>query len=228
VTRGALYMIWGDNPKVNTALLTAVEAWKQTHPDIPYHVQRMPPTSDLRCKSRMLDLSPFDVTLYLDCDTVVLGRVDKLFTEAGLFGLACCINPHPWARRYDSLHECGDMIEYDTGVVCFDRRDKVRSLFDRWKAGDSLNSRSFFMSGTGPAQMPVNDQCAFANAVYMEAFNPAILPVNYNFHPTWQKTVFGPIKIWHDYRDVPAGVRKWNDEQSAQGALLQCGGIDIK
>ena len=52
----------------------------------------MPADSDLRCKSRMYELSPYDETLYLDVDTVVLNRVGRrapyYFLDPGSVGAA--------------------------------------------------------------------------------------------------------------------------------------------
>ncbi|MEJ0070814.1 MAG: hypothetical protein WDO24_21130 [Pseudomonadota bacterium] len=38
----------------------------------------------------MFEHSPFETTVYLDADTVVLGRLDYGFEMAERFGLACC------------------------------------------------------------------------------------------------------------------------------------------
>lgn len=221
MTRGILFMVWGENEKVNAALPRAIASVEAIHPELEHHVCKMPDGSDLRCKARMLDLSPFDTTLYLDVDTVLLGRMDHAFAKAEQHSLAICINPHPWARRYDGLHSRGEITEYDTGVVAFTK--KAKPLFEEWKAGEYLNSRSFFFSATGGlCQMPVNDQCAFAAAVDKTGFNPHVLPVNFNFHHKWQPIVFGPVKVWHDYGDVPDAVVKWNEEQTGPGAVLRC------
>jgi hypothetical protein len=77
----------------------------------------------------------------------------------------------------------------------------------------------------GVAQMPVNDQCGFANAVSVNGFNPFVLPLNWNFRHRWQKTVFGPVKIWHDYDDVPESIVRWNEQQSRPDAVIQCGRV---
>jgi hypothetical protein len=226
MTRGILLMIWGDNARVNAALPRAIASVQMWHPELPYHVQHMPDKSDLRCKAQMFDLSPYDETLYLDVDTVVLGPLGFAFEKAKRFGIACCININPWARRYRALSDQDDAIEYDTGVLVFDKcSGRAADLFEAWEAGNDLDSSSCFFSADGVAQMPVNDQCAFAAAVETTGINPFILPVNWNFHPHWQKTVFGEIKIWHDYNPVPDGILHWNSVQMIPGAVLQCGQV---
>jgi hypothetical protein len=64
----------------------------------------------------MMELSPFEETLYLDADTVVLDRLDFGFEQAARFGVACCICECPWARRYRGLPN-DDGVEYSTGVL---------------------------------------------------------------------------------------------------------------
>ena len=54
------------------------------------------PIKGLLQKSQMFQFSPFRETLYLDADTVVLGRLDFAFLKAQEFGLACCICECPW------------------------------------------------------------------------------------------------------------------------------------
>ena len=60
-------------------------------------------------------------------------------------------------------------------------------------------------------RMPYNDQASFAVAVERLQFNPFVLPLNWNFRPIWQRSFFGPLKIWHDYNDAPQffdGIKK--------------------
>jgi hypothetical protein len=71
----------------------------------------------------------------------------------------------------------------------------------------------------------VNDQAGFALAIQQTGFNPWVLPTNWNFRHRWQKTVFGPIKVWHDYDDVPESILRWNEQQSRPDAVIQCGRV---
>ena len=68
------------------------------------------------------------------------------------------------------------------------------------------------------AHMPVNDQAGFALAVERTGFLPFVLPMNWNFRPKWHKSFFGPIKIWHDYREVPSDIEDWNRVQARRAA----------
>ena len=161
------------------------------HPEMPVHTVELPLNASLLDKSRMLDLSPYDQTLYLDIDTIVMDRLDFGFEKAAKFGFACSICECPWARRYAGLS--GDLIEYNTGVVFFTKQ--MKPLFDRWKhyAGTLDSSTLFKKKGTNELmKMVSNDQAAFAKAIEESDISPFVLPLNWNLRPIWQKNHVGP------------------------------------
>jgi hypothetical protein len=223
VTRGILYLVWKGHADPTAALERSIASLERWHPELKCHVQWLSGDVTLLDKAKMLDLSPFDETLFLDADTVVMGDLNYGFQQAQRFGVSLCININPWARRYAGLVDAGETTEYDTGVIFFDKRQAaVQELFQAWKDNCDLDSSVRFLGPDGIAQMAVNDQCSFAHAVASQRFNPWILPVNYNVHPRWQKTIFGPIRILHDYKEVPSGLEKWNEDQSEYGGVIKC------
>ena len=127
--RGVLYVIWGDSKETEKWLQRSMQSLRQYHPDMPVHIERFDIGSKIN-KTKICDLSPFEQTAYLDNDTVVMGRLDFGFDKAGQFGLACCINENPWARRFGDSQLSGDMVEYNSGVLFF--TDKARPVFDQW------------------------------------------------------------------------------------------------
>ena len=167
-------------------------------------------------------LTPFEETLFLDSDTVVLDRLDFGFEMAAQHGLAVSICECPWARRYGGLD--GDVVEYNTGVIFFNQ--KSYHVFDAWDAcGRDIDSSILFYQGTSVVRMPFNDQAGFAKAIIDTGFNPYVLPYNWNFRPMWHRTFWGPIKIWHDYSDPPAEVVAWTNNQANAGAIIQFGDL---
>jgi hypothetical protein len=215
-------MVWG--PKAEAAMARSIASLKDMHPELPYEVVRLPSDTDaikgLLEKSRMMELSPYDETLFLDCDTVVLDRLDYGFAQAARHGLACCICESPWARRYRGLPK-DDGIEYNTGVLFFSR--VVEPLFKRWRALISeIDSAIDFVHPDGRRGfMPFNDQAAFAMAVSEWERPPFVLPLNWNFRPIWQWTFFGPIKIWHEYSDPPPALKQMNAAYRRPDAVIQ-------
>lgn len=204
MSRGVLYLIWGT--ACDELLARSMESLKKYHPDLPVHVERLAENSTYLDKSRMYELSPFDVTAYLDADTLILGNLDYGFERAEKFGLACCINESPWARRYDGLADAGDLEEYNAGVVFFDKI-KSRPVFDAWTAcGREIDSSSRFKTPDGVKRQICNDQAGMAKAIADTGFNPWVLPVNWNFRQEWHRSYMGPLKIWHDYSPPPAAL----------------------
>jgi len=222
MSRGVLYMVWGE--KAEKALSRSIASLNEVHPELPHEVIRLPPGTDgikgLLEKSRMMELSPFEETLFLDADTVVLDRLDFGFAQALRFGLACCICECPWARRYRGLPK-DDGIEYNTGVLFFNRG--AEALFRRWhELVGTVDSAIDFIGANGQrAVMPHNDQGAFAKAVAEWDRTPFILPFNWNFRPIWQWTFFGPIKIWHEYSDPPPSLKQLNAIYRKPDAIIQ-------
>jgi hypothetical protein len=209
--RGILYIIWGD--AADAPLQRSIASVRRFHPDIPIHVERGDARLGLLQKSKMGSLAPFESTLYLDADTVVMGNLDYAFERAEQFGLACSICECPWLRRYGQ--EQGDRTEYNTGVVFFSRAaSEVFSVWERIAA--TTPSRGHWLTPLGEERvMDYDDQASFAQALLMTKCNPFVLPVNWNFRPEFHVRVFAPVKIWHDYRDPPEKFVAINEECEA-------------
>ena len=43
--------------------------------------------------------------------------------------------------------------------------------------------------------MKLNDQAGFALAVQELGINPFVLPLNWNYRPRWEPSVYGPVKV---------------------------------
>jgi hypothetical protein len=215
--RGVVYLKWG--PKAEPLVQRSLASVRAMHPDLAIRAFDLPQNASLLDKAAMLDLSPFEETLFLDVDTIVLDRLDFGFEKARQFGLACCICECPWARRYGALS--GDQVEYNTGVLFFTRQ--MKPLFDAWKNNAAIDSSITFRTANQQlGRMPLNDQAGFAKAVADLGICPYVLPLNWNLRPKWQKTFFGPIKIWHDYGPVPPAVVQWNQSQNGEQKVIEC------
>ncbi len=218
LTRGVVYMVWGNDEKVGKVLDRSISSLVAIHPELPYEVIRLPEGS-LLDKATMFDRSPYDETLYLDADTVVMDKLDFGFEKAAKFALACCVNECPWARRYNGLKDHGAIVEYNTGVMFFNRAAKP--VFDKWKTLTAEVDSTLHFNAKGQRwTMPCNDQAALAQAIDDLPFNPFVLPLNWNLRPMWQNSLFGPVTIWHDYTNVPPGVQKWNEQQLKPGEII--------
>jgi len=223
MTRGILSIYWGDESKLPIDRLK--QSIKKYHPELPHEIIKIKaPTEDassLNKKAAMFELSPFEETLFLDIDTVVMGNLNFGFEKARQFGFAIAICESPWARRYVNIFN-GDQVEYNTGVIFFDK--KSQPVFDKWvDLSDKVNSESVGVSfETGQIfRQTANDQASFALAVEEAGINPFVLPMNWNFRPMWHRSFCGPIKIWHDYGDPPPFFQELTAYYSSTDSIIQ-------
>jgi len=228
---GVLYMLWGTSH--DHLLERSIASLKLYHPDLPIQVHRVQTTSHeesmshamLLEKSRMLAISPFENTLFLDADTMVMGRLDFALEKAERYGLACCICECPWAQRYTGLKHENDLIEYNTGVLFFTRL--AEPVFYCWeKLARTIDSSIYHVKDGVPSVMHHNDQASFAKAVDMTGYNPFILPFNWNFRAFCQRTFFGPIRIWHDISAPPRELYELNRYYTQPDALMHHYSLD--
>lgn len=222
--RGVIYVVWEssggirEGMQIPAFLERSIKSLQQYHPELPHEVVTLPAGSQLIDKAGLYDFSPYESTLFLDADTVVLGRLDFGFEMAERFGLACCLSENPWQRRYVGV--VGDAVEYNTGVLFFS--DKAKHVFDSWKRlAPLLDSRIAYHRQGRIETAPCDDQLGFARSVELCAFVPFVLPLNWNFRPMWHRSFFGPIKIWHGYADVPELLVQVNRYYENPGAIMQ-------
>ena len=215
-------MVWGGDDKTERALERSRKSLNAFHPELPVEVIRTDATDPIKGlleKARMFERSPFRETLFLDADTVVLGRLDFGFRKAQDFGLACCICECPWAQRYAGIQD--EAIEYNTGVLFFSERAKP--VFESWKRlAPQIDSSIVFLGPQGQRMvMPHNDQGSFAAAIEETQFLPFVLPLNWNFRPQWHLSFFGPVKIWHDYLEPPPFFAEMSRYYAKPEAIIQ-------
>ena len=219
--RGVISIYWGDESKLPIDRLRA--SVQKFHPELPHEIIKVKApggqASSLNQKAAIFDLSPFEETLFLDLDTVVLDNLNFGFEKAKQFGLAMSICEAPWGRRYPKIFT-GDEVEYNTGVIFFNKKAKI--VFDKWKELAALIDSSIIaVNERGVYTMPANDQGSFALAIEQTGFNPFVLPLNWNFRPMWHRSFFGPIKIWHDYSNPPELFNELNTYYSKPESIIQ-------
>lgn len=221
--RGVCYIVWGN--ELDEQLERSIASLRTHHPDLPVHVERLTnitrAVEGLLQKACMFRLTPFDSTLFLDADTVVLGTLDFGFEKAERHGLACCICESPWARRHTGLRDCGDLVEYNTGVLFFSAA--ARPVFDAWEQiAPVLDSSTLFVDVDGKVDRQAHDdQASFALAVEQTQFVPYVLPLNWNYRPQFYRSFFGPLKIWHHYSPAPAAAAQLADYYRDPASIIQ-------
>jgi hypothetical protein len=217
--RGVLFIAWEAEGAVERALIErAVASLRQIHPELPHHIEPLPGGAPRLDKAALLARSPFETTLFLDSDAVVLGRLDFGFEMVERYGLACCLGDNPWQRRH--LGVAGDGVEYDTSVLFFDRRAAL--VLDAWaRLAPLVDFPISQVVARQIEQVPCDDRIGFTRAIELCGFVPFVLPLNWGLRPRWQRSFFGPVKLWCSSDPVPEALLASNRYYEGVDAILQ-------
>ena len=139
-------------------------------------------------------LSPFEKTLYLDTDCIMLSSLDYAISKLDYYDMCLCQSP-----CYSLRHLNKDIVHFNSGVLFFNKCSQNDILFKRWEdIIFELKLRDEFEY----------DQVGLSIAI--DEINPLFftLPPTWNFRPHINQHndkafVHGPIKIWHS-RDKSA------------------------
>jgi len=164
--------------------------------------------------------SPYDKTLLLDADTVVLGPLDVPFRLLDFADVLVRPDPkgmsRPWQRDEPILDigRMGDVPSWNSGVVFFRNGQGSRDLFHRWNEGFAARRSSY-------------DQPALVEAVLTS--QARVLPLDERWNaPTsrYRKAggAEGPTQILHYMAKMPEWVVQ--DVGDVVGQLESGHGVD--
>lgn len=152
-------------------------------------------------KTHIFDATPYDNTLLLDSDAIIVD--DDLnfgFEMCKLHGLCLCLDIQYFLPEYaackSNLIELGAsvykyLLHYNCGVIFFSKNADTRRLFDTWKK----------LVCESPNLIP---QTTMSFLITKEQINPFVLPYTWNYRPHYHKVFpHGPIKIWHSREVTP-------------------------
>lgn len=141
-------------------------------------------------------LSPFDITLQLDTDTLIRSDLSYGFEKADKFSIAICHAPAynggiyvPKQSKKSLTAISPDQVIYNGGVIFYKKDELFRKLIDKW---NEYNSK---------CKSP-RDQPGLSNAMEELGINPFVLSKAWNFRHYYTEG-HGPIKIWHSSREFP-------------------------
>jgi hypothetical protein len=156
-------------------------------------------------KTRLIEFLPggYDVYLFLDADTRVLGEVMLGFDKAARHGMAMVPDPqyNLTSNFGHVMEQCGvkpaDQTCYNSGVIYFQLTPSVRQVLERWR-------------DLAPMGMPNNfarDQPFLILAMEQLGFVPYALSPLYNYRSVAEPAI-GSIRIWHSHFPPPADVNE--------------------
>ena len=143
---GVIYVAEG--PDYTELACQSLRSLRQLHPDLPAHLftdQPAPsasfdaihpiPTGCNRAKIAGMIASPFERTLFLDCDTLVVGPVCEGFTFLDRFDLAIA---HDVRRSSALIEEAenapADFPQHNSGVMFFNKSPAMTRFLRDWAA----------------------------------------------------------------------------------------------
>lgn len=122
--------------------------------------------------------TPYQKTIYLDCDTVVADDISEIYNMLEKYDIAAS-NP-PFKNKYYSPNH------YQAGIIFYKMNNKVSKFFDLWDENYDRKNHG-------------NDQPSFRETLSKLPISVFIFPPNYNFRSPFASYIQGKIKILHDH-----------------------------
>lgn len=147
-------------------------------------------------KTRLMAESPYDRTIYLDCDIYVVRQFPELFSLLDRFDCALTHEEYvdtDWYQDYQRHDIPSSFPEFNTGVMVYGRSERMLHLLREW---ESLHRKSF---AEKPGKKNDNDQWFFRAAAYYSDARIATLPREYNCKFRGQGYLHGPVKLLHGH-----------------------------
>jgi len=152
--------------------------------------------------------SPFEKTIYLDCDICLLSKIDEVFEYLNEVDLLVTEDVQPSITKasnllrvkqdiLSTLQSVGlplneNSIQYNGGFLGFRKSPKNEEVFNKWKTYFDIvvNNQDVLL---------LKDQGAFAAAIETVRPNLKILPPTYNYLDKWKNNynINEPIKVLH-------------------------------
>ena len=167
-----------------------------------------PVLASRQAKMALYETSPFEKTIYMDCDICLLSPIDEVFDYLDEVDLLVTEDVQPAIVKavnllrvkqdiLSTLRSIGlplneNSIQYNGGFIAFKMSSKNHELFKYFK-------KYFDMVVANQNVLLLKDQGAFAAAI--ESVQPKLktLPPVYNYLDKWKEiyTIDSPIKVMH-------------------------------
>lgn len=167
-----------------------------------------PVLASRQAKITLAQISPFNKTIYMDCDICLLSRIDEVFDYLDEVDLLVTEDVQPKIAKAVNLlrikqdiistlrsiglplHE--NSIQYNGGFIAFRTSSKNQELFQYFK-------KYFDLVVSNQNVLLLKDQGAFAAAIESAKPKLKILSPVYNYLDKWKETytIDSPIKVMH-------------------------------
>jgi hypothetical protein len=148
-----------------------------------------------RIKQNYLYDSPYENTLYLDCDTEIVGSIEEVFGLMERFDIAATHDLIRKDKKKSDVYPDYAVIpdgfpEYAGGVILFKKSDAVKNFFEVWKRNFNTWCK---LSGI------VKDQPSFRVSLWQcSNLHVHTLPPEFNIRTKKYHNIVSRIKHEHD------------------------------
>jgi hypothetical protein len=145
--------------------------------------------------------SPYDRSVFLDSDTLIVGDVRDLFRLVEAHDLAAKLEVYPgWDYDFPDVPRA--FIEHNTGVIAFRKSAAVEAFFADWAA------EYHALAATSPRYD--TDQPSFRRALYRSPLRHCAIPTEYHLQADMGAFLFWDARLIHCHRDQERAARLAN------------------
>lgn len=180
------------NPSISTAVVTNRDTLDEK---IKQKFEHIIPTNtvfgDMRDKAFNIELSPFNRTLFVDCDVHFAGDISPIFELLDEFHFSAAHAPVRESNKSTGIPET--FPEFNGGVLAFKKSEKVNEVFRKWKIMYEHQVNA------GNVDNPLNDQTPLQEALWCTNIDIATLPPEYNCRFIFPGHINRDVKILHGH-----------------------------
>ena len=152
-------------------------------------------------KSRIYEMSPYENTLFIDCDTIINGDVAGCFHYLEYFDIAIKQRTKAFSRLgkgsltlFNGKHIVSELPHWNSGVIVFKRNKKTKKMFQDWAELQSKLKYNF-------------DQPALAEAIIRSEVRVVSLEETWNFQ-NCRAVYEGTEKIIHYSSSLNSKIKR--------------------
>lgn len=159
--------------------------------------------------------SPYEMTIFLDSDTLVLGSMDPVFDLLEHFDLA--LQYQSPVDHYDQPGIPVSFHEPSAGIIAWKQSPAMSRLFDDW-------SSVYNQIQHDEGRVGAWDQRSLRHALYFRHdVRFVALPIEWQFYIYWPNVVVGPVKMVHGRGVTEEMVRSINASSECRVWLPKLG-----
>lgn len=150
----------------------------------------------------LMHLSPFENSIFLDTDTLIIESIDELFEPLSRYEIGALPEVSP-GLDYKLEGVPSTFPEYTTGVICFKKSNATSRFFNDW----ALNYDEMAISSI----RFIPDQPSFRKTLYQSEVRHFNVPPEYHVQADFGSYLFWKARLIHCHHNQETRAREIND-----------------